>query len=310
MGKRFVCPNCGGRMVFTPQGDDLICKYCRYTPSVQGDENDVQEQDFIIGMATAKGHNSAVTTKAFDCAACGATYLLSPETLSLTCAYCDSSYTIRSITERKIIPPEGIIPFAITRSRAEDALREKVAVMAENSRIRLEEMQGVYLPVWTFDVRGEVPYTHEDQFTSQISNSTVSVSLDDLLVPASKPLPKSFKKMMPFYNIEKIVSYDPKYLSNWLAETYQIKLSDAALTARAIAVEQTKQEIKNDAIYKISKIKIKSAHLFIHSYKLILLPLWIGQYRLDGKRYEVIINGQSSEVMNDLILEKLSGFKH
>lgn len=128
-------------------------------------------------------------------------------------------------------------------------------------------MQGVYLPVWTFDVHGEVPYLHKDNITSQFSNSTVSISLDDLLVPASKPLPKSFEIMLFSYNLEEIISYESKYLSNWLAETYQLKLSDVALTARAIAAERTKQTIINDSVYKLSKIQIKSAHLFIDSYK-------------------------------------------
>ena len=83
-------------------------------------------------------------------------------------------------------------------------------------------MQGVYLPVSTFDVRGEVPYLYEDKFTSKFSNSTVSISFDDLLVPASKPLPKSFDIMLSSYNLEEIISYESKYLSNWVAETYQI----------------------------------------------------------------------------------------
>src|SRR5512146_759381 len=26
--RRFTCPNCGGRMVFTPDGQSLVCEYC------------------------------------------------------------------------------------------------------------------------------------------------------------------------------------------------------------------------------------------------------------------------------------------
>ena len=27
-GDRFVCPQCGGRMIFSPDGDSLVCEYC------------------------------------------------------------------------------------------------------------------------------------------------------------------------------------------------------------------------------------------------------------------------------------------
>ena len=144
-------------MIYTPLGEELFCEYCRYTPQVQDAKDDVNEQDFIVGMATTPGHSFAVSKKAFDCKACGAVYLLPPEMLSLTYAHCESSCTIDAITERKLIPPVGIIPFVTTRSQAEVSLLDNVSKETKNSSIRLESMQGIYLPVWTFDVRGEVP---------------------------------------------------------------------------------------------------------------------------------------------------------
>lgn len=302
-GERFVCPNCGGRMVYTPQGDRLVCEYCEYTPQFKSDKSTLLEQDFIVGMATAKGHSLAVSTKAFDCSACGAVYLISPETLSLICAHCDSSYVLKSVKEKELIPPHGIIPFASTKDDVEATLIAWVMEESAKSLPKVDKLRSVYLPVWTFDVRGEVPYTHEEHGGRQLTNATKSVFFDDLLIPAGKPLPRGFEEMVTTYELDNLEPFHSKYLSNWLAESYQINLSDGAVQARAAAVEQTKQQIINGTIYKPSGLKIKSAYLFIDSYKLILLPVWMARYRLGKHLYEVLINGQTHNIFESSIIK-------
>src|SRR5678815_5445712 len=50
--ERFMCPKCGGRMSFAPNGQSLVCEYCsrnqRFSVAQPGSAN---EKDFLIAMA-------------------------------------------------------------------------------------------------------------------------------------------------------------------------------------------------------------------------------------------------------------------
>src|SRR5512140_3544116 len=57
--QRFMCPKCGGRMHFAPDGQSLVCDYCtRSQPVVTAAAEYAarpEQQDFLLAMATARG---------------------------------------------------------------------------------------------------------------------------------------------------------------------------------------------------------------------------------------------------------------
>jgi hypothetical protein len=69
---RFMCPKCGGRMAFAPDGEALVCEYCsrnqKFSVAQPGTAN---EKDFIIAMATARGHGKPLNQQVFHCEGCG-----------------------------------------------------------------------------------------------------------------------------------------------------------------------------------------------------------------------------------------------
>src|SRR5512143_2991917 len=52
---RFMCPKCGGRMSFAPDGQSLVCEYCSRNQKFTAQPGKANEKDFIIAMATARG---------------------------------------------------------------------------------------------------------------------------------------------------------------------------------------------------------------------------------------------------------------
>ncbi len=55
--ERFMCPKCGGRMSFAPDGQSLLCEYCSRNQKFSVTQPGLaQEKDFIIAMATVRGH--------------------------------------------------------------------------------------------------------------------------------------------------------------------------------------------------------------------------------------------------------------
>jgi hypothetical protein len=87
---RFMCPKCGGRMAFAPDGNSLVCDYCTRQHALGLGAKPEDEKDFIAAMATMKGHGKPLQEQAFHCNGCGAEFILPPKQISADCAYCDS----------------------------------------------------------------------------------------------------------------------------------------------------------------------------------------------------------------------------
>lgn len=309
-GERYTCKKCGGNLTYSPDGSHLVCEYCESLLHFTSTGR-VNETDFVAGISTEAGHMKAEVMQSFECTACGAVYLISPEVLSISCAHCDSTYSIQKTEASELIPPEGIIPFSITRDELENILIQWL----QNNRVlkppHIETLTGIYLPVWSFDISGLVKWAgeisqHEMYFPS---TGQKNISFDDILVPACIQQPYKFMEILLGFDTKGVLPYSPKYTTNWLAQTYTVIMSDAAIEARSQAFHLAKQIIINeDEIRDVFDIKFSSAELFIEAFKLILVPVWIGVYMFSGKRYNFTINGMSGDLRGELPPTRLQRF--
>jgi len=170
--------------------------------------------------------------------------------------------------------------------------------------------RGVYLPLWTFDLGGEIDYvgetidTDDVQFgskrpkTVRVSDS-YPVQVNDLPIPASRKLSAVFLKLIPGFELRGIKPYDPRYLANWPAEVYDIPMAEASLDARAQGLARYKHELPGrlDPTHILST---SSARMTIDSFRLNLLPVWVTEIHFGGRQHLVLINGQNGSVASDL----------
>jgi DNA-directed RNA polymerase subunit RPC12/RpoP len=298
-GERFVCPQCGGRMIFSPDGESLVCEYCE-EEKISAGIIGIQEIDFVVGMSTAVSRNKALATLSFECKACGAIFLLPPETISLTCPHCDSVYAINETETRELIPPEGIIPFKFDAEEAEKLARGWVKKQFSLSKVpRLAALTGIYLPAWTFDISGFVGWKgteYENERFYEISGKEI-ISYDDIFVAASAPLPAYFNELLAEFSAQDVLPYKAEYTANWLAETYKTSMSDAALTARLLAFTDSQKMLsRQEKLRHVSGLRFTSDEMMIASFKLVLVPVWIGHIKIDRQDHELTINGSSGRV--------------
>lgn len=300
-GERFECPNCGGRMIYSPDGVTLVCEYCDQDKSSQG--GPITEHDAIIGLAKAQGHQKATATQSFECKACGAVFLLAPEAITLTCPHCDSAYSIIQSEIRELIPPEGIIPFEQNERKACEAVKAWVEEKTKDKGNPKVQLSGVYLPAWTFDFEGEIRWTgyiQEDESTSIPVRDARFVHLDDVFVPASNQTPKHLDKLLLDFHASDVRPYSPDYTANWLAETYQVALSDAAVEAHALAFKLAKEIARRkDNLGKVSNLNFTSDGIIMQTYKFVLVPVWFGQYTLEDNAFNFVLNGKTGQVFAD-----------
>ncbi|GIK57705.1 MAG: hypothetical protein BroJett015_33680 [Chloroflexota bacterium] len=307
VAEQFTCPRCAGHMNYTPDGHALVCEFCAYRQEVGADGQPQTEsrfgqgtfeQEFTAAMATARGHVQPIQMRAFHCHSCAVEFVLAPQTISLTCPYCDAVYVTQAAESHEIIPPHALIPFAISLNEAQLALR-RWCKQHNIERPRLSPIIGIYLPVWTFDLGGEIKWSglvKKGDDWIPISGSHLPF-FDDMLVPASHKTPESLTKGFAEFDLTGLVAYDARYLADWPAERYQLPLADASLIARKKALKSLRQNASRLTRGELVRdLRLNSQGLIIESFKHILLPLWVAHFQIEGMVYDVVVNGQNGRV--------------
>ena len=315
--QRFMCPKCGGRMSFAPDGQGLVCDYCTRNQVVGAGAQAglADEKDFIIAMATVRGHGKPLQEQVFHCIGCGAEFILPPKQISASCVYCDSPHVVSLEKTKDLLAPDGIIPHGFNQKSAVKLLIDWVEGNNIKPEKKVELPRGLYLPLWTFDVGGVIDYTYEliktdnDSFGGRGQQETIRltdqypVMVNDLPLPASKKPSAIFLKLISAFDMKSITPYDPHFLADWPAEIYDVPMADASLDARSQVYKKYKRELPH-LINNMNIVHTSSANLVIESFKLNLLPVWMTELPFDGRRHLVLINGQSGVVSSD-VLDKM-----
>lgn len=316
--EQFVCPQCAGKLQFLPDGITLRCGFCGFEQAVgrkaqrpgqsQFGEG-AFEQEFTTALAQAKGHLAPVQMRTFQCHGCAVEFVLAPEAISLTCPYCDSTYVTETAAAQEIMPPHAVVPFRISLEQAEKALRRWVKEVGVE-RPSFSPIVGIYLPLWTFDVGGEIRWGGQvkkgDNWVP-ISGNHLSFS-NDVRVPASKKLNGELSQAFAGFDLDGLQAYDSRFLADWPAERHTIPLADASLQARKQALNELRRNPHKLTLEDVHNLKLGSLGLIVESFKLALLPVWLAHYQVDGATYDVLVNGQTGAVVGKRPSRGVRGF--
>lgn len=320
--RRFVCRQCGGAMAFMADGQSLTCGYCdRQVSLFKAIEEGamVEEKDFAVALATAKGHTHPVKMQSFTCQGCAAPFVLGPAVLSLTCPYCGSAHVIENHQTQALIPPEGVVPFSVTPAEAKQHFYNWLEKKNLLKKSQTSRPLGLYLPVWTFDIAGKVTaramgyeQTEEGRLTYASRQLERPIFYNDIPVPASHRLPAKLAEEVAHFRLEELKPYDPGYLADWPADTYQISAADASLVARKQAWQDARTQAGGEFKSQIAtpfggsdpNMALSSADMYVEAFKLILLPLWIIRYRCQEETRTGVVNGQTGHVRAETPLGK------
>ena len=274
------------------------------------------EQDFMAALATAKGHLAPINMRVLQCQSCTTEFILPPKTLSVTCPYCDSVFVTEAAESGNIMPPHALLPFALTQDQAEIGLRQWL----KKERVQptqIAPLVGIYQPVWTFDIGGEVKwwgFIEKNDRKIPVSGNKL-LFFDDVLVPGCRHVSKQLIKNFKSYDLQKLKPYDERYLAKWPAERYTFSLADASINGRKRVLKslRKKPQALTNRTEHVSQLHLNMQKVVIESFKLMLLPVWIGHYVANDTEFEITINGQNGNVVAErpfhLVNQILSWFQ-
>jgi hypothetical protein len=297
---RFTCPKCGGRMVYTPDGVSLICEYCSRSENLATKPAEKQ-QDFIIAMADGRGFRKTVSVKTFQCGGCGATFLLPPKQLSATCAYCGSNHVLVLHGKKDLVEPDAILPMTTTPKQAEDSLSHWLKQAHIQVQGRVEAPAGVFLPIWSFDITGSIPWAGkimQDKREQPVSGEK-TFYFTNLGIPATRTMRELLVKHLPEYDLARACDFDRRFLAGWMAEIPEFSMAETSLDARQTAVKNVRALIRQD-FDNVQDLTYATSGMSVVAFRLILLPAWILHISVQGQTARVFINGYCGAVHTDL----------
>jgi DNA-directed RNA polymerase subunit RPC12/RpoP len=330
---RFPCGECGSEMRFDPESNKLKCPYCGHEQDFDGEgETGLAntEQDFKAALNNELPDEEMEENRISDCSNCGAQVEFEGESYSQECPFCASPIVLEPRTSKQI-KPKGVMPFVLSEDKARDAMTAWLGKLwfapgnLQEYAKKGRKMQGIYVPYWTYDAHSESHYIGErgtyyyvtETYTATEDGKSVTKTrqvrktrwhrvsgrvskfFDDILVLASKALPKRFTDQLTPWDLSALVDYNPSYIAGYQAEAYTVDLQEGFTEAEAIMEREIRALVRRDIGGDEQRINALNTTLSNLTFKHVLLPVWMAAYKYQGKTYRFVVNGQTGKVKGE-----------
>ncbi|MHA7886888.1 MULTISPECIES: TFIIB-type zinc ribbon-containing protein [Roseicyclus] len=327
---RFPCDQCGADMRFDPGGDRLICDHCGHTAVLEpeggpwgGDARALVELDYETAIAAKLPAQEMEETRVSQCPNCGAQVEFRPEIHAKECPFCATPVVTDTGTHRHI-KPRGVIAFQLTERQAHAAMNDWLGGLwfAPNGlqayAKKGRKMDGIYVPYWTYDADTATQYRGQrgDAYWVTVRGSDgksrrerrirwsrrsgrVARWFDDILVLASRSLPKTYTDRLAPWDLGALDPYRPEFLSGFRAEGYTVELDEGFEEAKQVMERQIRQDIRRDIGGDEQRIDHMAIRIDDVTFKHVLLPVWVAAYKYRGQSYRFVVNGQTGKVQGE-----------
>lgn len=325
----FPCDACGAELRFDPAGGQLVCGHCGNTaPLVQGPwaQAQIRELDFRTAVRGDLPTPEMEETRVSKCPNCAAEVEFDPTIHAKECPFCATPVVADTGTHRHI-KPRAVLPFAFDEPKARDAMNDWLgrlwfAPNGLNQYARKgRKMDGIYVPYWTYDADTQSRYSGErgtvyyetKRVMRDGKSTTVQVArvrwrptrgrvarlFDDVLVLASKSLPKKFTDALAPWDLSALEPYTPEYLAGFRAQGYAVTLEEGFVEARAIMDGIIRRDVRFDIGGDRQRVHQVDTTVKDVSFKHILLPVWMAAYKYRGQTYRFVVNGSNGKVQGE-----------
>lgn len=323
--KNFPCGQCGASLKYSPGVASLTCEYCGHVQEIPQSADKVSELDFESYFRS--DHYVEVipegVTSARICEGCGGQVMLAATVAADFCPFCARHIDNPITTPTPVIKPWAVLPFGLEEAKAREVFVKWVGSrwFAPNAFKRLvkklERLQGIYLPFWTYDAMTWTHYTgyRGDDYTVTVGSGKnrrtetrtrwthksgrIDHWFDDVTVPAATSVPVKHLRELEPWDLGALAPYAPDYVAGHRVERYQVGPRQGFTDARAIMDEVIRQLIKRDIGGDRQRISTVNTGVGGVTFKHVLLPVWVAAYQFKGKTWHVLVNARTGEVQGD-----------
>jgi DNA-directed RNA polymerase subunit RPC12/RpoP len=321
---RFPCDTCGSDLRFDPETQHLLCDHCGNIEEMQpAFTQPIREQDFRRAVDNDLADAEIEETRVASCPNCAAQVAFEPDIHATECPFCATPVVTDTGTHRHI-KPRAVLPFSLSEDEARKAMTEWLGQLwfapngLQDYARKGRKLDGIYVPYWTYDADTQTRYTGErgrvyyetrtvvrdgKRMQQRVARTRwyrasgrVARAFDDVLVLASRSLPKSFTDALSPWPLANLAPYSPEYLAGFRAEAYTVELDDGFQEARAYMDAMITRDIRFDIGGDKQRIHSAETQIGDITFKHVLLPVWLAAYKYRGKTFRFVVNGQTGSV--------------
>ena len=325
----FPCDTCGADLRFDAGSDRLLCDHCGNSePLDHGPWQiaSIRELDFNAAISGNLAQAEMEETRVSKCPNCAAEVSFDGQLHATECPFC-ATPVVADTGAHRHIKPRAVLPFGLDEASAHSAMNAWLGALwfAPNGLQQYarkgRKMQGIYVPYWTYDAdtasrysgeRGTVYYEtrtitqNGERRQMRVAkvrwrsvSGRVARAFDDVLVLASRSLPKRFTDDLAPWDLAALEPYTPEYLAGFRAEGYAVPLDEGYAEARQIMNAAIARDVRFDIGGDRQRIHDVQTQISNVTFKHILLPVWLAAYKYRGKTYRFVVNGRTGKVQGE-----------
>lgn len=328
----YKCPNCGGKLEFDASTQQMKCPYCDSEidiTSLKMKEDilkDVsKEDDMSWEMSSENEWNEDEKSKinVYSCNSCGGEIIADETTGATHCPYCGNPVVMTSKFKNDL-KPDLIIPFSVTREQAKDKLKElykgkKLLPKVFSAENHLEEIKGIYVPVWLFDAKADASVSYSMKNIRSWSDSNYrytetsffdgfregSIEYTDVPVDGASKMPDEIMESIEPFDVSKAVEFNTAYLSGFLADRYDVE-EDKCITRANERIKKSTEDAFMNTISGYTSVSVNDSHISLSNSKAkyALYPVWLLTTKYAGEQYLFAVNGQNGKIVGNMPVDK------
>ena len=326
--QEYKCPCCDGAIAFDSGIQKMKCPFC----DTEFEMEALAAYDSELKNETADDlrWKTADATpwqedgiRSYVCKSCGGEIIGDENTAATACPYCGNPVVMMEQFSGTL-KPDLVIPFKLDKKAALAALKrhyegKKLLPKVFKDENHLQEIQGVYVPVWLFDTQAEADvryratqvrvwsdsrydYTQTSYFAVSRSGS---LGFERIPVDGSTKMDDALMESIEPFDHKDAVDFQTAYLAGYLANKYDVDAEESIERANTRVRQSTEEAFAEttqgytSVIPQYSSIRLQDGKV-----QYALYPVWLLNTKWNGKTYTFAMNGQTGKLVGDLPMDK------
>jgi len=326
--QEYKCPCCGGAIAFDAGIQKMKCPYCDTEFEMEAlaayDSELRNESPDDLHWEPAGGESwQEEGLRSYVCKSCGGEIIGDENTAATACPYCGNPVVMMAQFTGQL-KPDCVIPFKLDKQAAVEALKKhylgkRLLPKVFKDENHLQEIQGIYVPVWLFDAQADAhvrfkatqlrawsdsryDYTQTSYFALSRKGQ---LRFERIPVDGSSKMDDTLMESIEPYDFSQAVDFQTAYLAGYLADKYDVDAQQSIERANQRIRKSTEEAFAATAqgyttvIPDYSSIQLQEGNT-----QYALYPVWILNTKWNGKTYTFAMNGQTGKLVGDLPMDK------
>lgn len=329
--QQYKCPCCDGAIEFDSSVQKMKCPYCdtefemetllSYDNELKNEQPDNMTWDTTAGGQWQEGEAEGL--RVYSCQACGGEIVGDETTAATSCPFCGNPVVMMGQFSGDL-KPDYVIPFKFNKEAAVDALKKhyggkRLLPKAFTKQNHIDEVKGVYVPVWLFDADADAnirykatrtrTWSDSEYYYTETSHYSVtragSIGFERVPVDGSSKMDDTLMESIEPFNFSDAVDFQTAYLAGYLADKYDVD-SEQSIERANERIKKSTEDAFSATVEGYTSVLPETSGINLKNgvAKYALYPVWLLNTSWNGQNYTFAMNGQTGKFVGDLPLDK------